>query len=99
MTHADRVREAESAVVEAAAEYYGKWLTMERPPAGAPAYAVLDAVAALLALRAETCPECGGAGSADDFGPLTGPLAFDTVTGNMIPCPAGCDAGRRRDRT
>jgi hypothetical protein len=73
--HAERVREAEQAVVAAATRFVND----------APDVSTLDvtnAVDELLALRAETCPECKGEGGED---------------GSIIgKCPAGCDNGRKR---
>lgn len=91
-SHADRVREAERAVVEAAVaqatclEYHATLKCVHEK---------LDpAVDALLALRAATCSECEGYGVKARIIQR----APDWEEKRLIEtCPAGCDAGRRRD--
>jgi hypothetical protein len=89
MTHAERIRDAERAVVEAATGL----IQSQAGLLAAAKYVVLErAVDALVVLRAECCPECKGTGyvarrddgmnECDEYG--------DPV------CPAHCDAGRRR---
>lgn len=87
MTHADKVREAEREVVEAAVEF----TTHPDRPLGNKVDAAVDA---LLALRAATCPTCGGSGYS--AGPVDNP--YRPGSGDIgIACRAGRDAGRRRD--
>lgn len=88
MTHADRVREAERTVVEAAV---ASRLADALMPSGHTLRAtVTEAVDALLALRAATCTYCDGYGTSDS--------ARDISEGRRGPrCPANCDAGRRRE--
>lgn len=94
MTHADRVKEAERAVIEAALaqEYKARSVIgVLREPLGKNTdYVVFtaqtnEAVGALLALSAATCQECRGDGDHPDHDYHGG-----------YPCPANCDNGRRR---
>lgn len=86
-THADAVREAERAVVEAAVEWDAR-------PGGVAALnataALYDAIKALLALRAATCSVCGGTGEIT-VASTRGGYATDDIR-----CPAGCERGKRR---
>lgn len=89
MSHSERVRELERAVVEAAVT-----LVDEANPARVGSYDYSDtdpleaAVFALLAACADTCEKCGGDGD-------TMKAIGDCGVG-VYPCHAGCDGGRRR---
>lgn len=104
-THAEAVRAAKDAVVEAARALHVAHAELvaeqgiSRPDGGAQEQALavmcnaayeasLDAVDALLALEAETCPTCGGAGVVE---------MHEDVRGRMT-CPAGCERGRKVSR-
>ncbi len=81
MTHAEKLHQAERAVIEKAIAWHnvtaGPRFTSEHEDA-------LDrAVKALVRLRAATCPTCGGTGSVET---AVWPAR----------CPAGCDNGRTR---
>lgn len=104
MTHADRVKEAERAVIEAALaqEYKARSVIgVLREPLGKNTdYVVFtaqtnEAVGALLALSAATCPECGGEGV--QRGAYQDGLTMRWIP-DSVPCPAKCDNGRRRDK-
>lgn len=89
MTHADRIREAERAVIEAV--IIASKVSRDPDVGVADAHIAYNreerAVDALLALRAATCPKCGGMGAVFGDDPR---MSF------APPCPAGCDSGRRR---
>ena len=80
MTHAEAVQAAERQVVEAVlarriAERRANWHAAD-PEIAEPADA-------LLALRAATCPTCGGSG-------------VEVLAQYEGDCPAGCERGKRR---
>ncbi len=86
MTHAERVREAERAVLDEAIKYAGYEEYNSAP--------LCRATDALLALRAATCPTCGGTGVRNGH-----PGWCDRehmFPASPSPCPAGCDNGRTR---
>lgn len=89
MTHADRIREQERRVVEAVLHepQSGPFLPREKLPPR-----IRKAKAALLALRAECCKECDGAGRIANPRYLYG--GPDTPL--LLGCPAKCENGRIR---
>lgn len=94
-SHADKVRELERAVVEAAVavattphDTWGIGLGHKDTCAACEADVALHvATDALLAARAEACETCGGDGD-------TMKAIGDCGVG-VYPCPAGCDNGRK----
>jgi hypothetical protein len=98
MTHAERIREQERAVLEAAKALHHTRadLAPESTPLWSALWASTDT---LLALEAETCPECGGVGASKVF--VEEDPGSDTFGYQRIPCPAGaaCDNGRRVKET
>jgi RecJ-like exonuclease len=98
VTHAERVREAERAVVRAAEGQRFKAASVMRFTGGPLGRdndyigftcQTNEAMETLHELIAQTCPECGGTGKV--------PEIEQCVGCDMKPCPAGCDAGRKRD--
>lgn len=94
-THAERVKEAERAVVEASVarrSVFNESISGRVDEWKAQLMLAIDAldacVDALLSLRAATCPTCGGSG--EKFGGYDG---FGEPVD--VPCPAGCERGRK----
>ena len=101
MTHAEAIRDAERRVVEAAIVRTVASVSYAQEPNMTHASAV-DAteraenaeVGKLIALRAQTCPECNGAGYTTHG--IAGYDANGTPLLVHSECPAKCDNGRRR---
>lgn len=91
MTHADAVRDAERAALEASE-------ALRKSPVFACDFLVpvaaefRDKMDAMLDARAATCPECGGTGETRTWVEIS--VGHSAVA--TIPCPAGCDNGRVR---
>lgn len=90
MTHAERIREAERAIFAAADHWRAvrgeSFATREDA-----AHRLDEALKERDYLRAATCPTCGGTGDGERS-------RYAGCPGIVTPpCPAGCDAGRRRD--
>jgi hypothetical protein len=96
MTHAEKVREAERAVIAAAIAQAHKehsvTYILQKPLGSDTDYVVFtvqtnDRLRELESLRAATCPTCYGTGTVE--------TAVWPV-GGLAACPAGCDNGRKR---
>ena len=88
MSHSEKVLEAKSRVLEAAMEYEG---------VSALSYAedVCALAADLRMLVRDTCPTCRGRGLVWDDASVTA-FGGGVLRGGDVPCPAGCDNGRRK---
>ena len=102
-THADAIREAERAVVEAAVDMHEAHKHMSKTFRQLRLYehanaSLLGSVDDLIALRERTCPVCKGTGMLDQFAPVpvtTGPGSPRTrYPHRLVACV--CDSGAIR---
>lgn len=90
-THADRIREAERAELLAGEQYFRDKGSQHGQKRAAALKWLTRCISERLALRAATCPTCGGTGDGERS-------RYAGCPGIVTPpCPANCDNGRRRD--